>query len=195
MIDKPELKVVTSEEDRLAKFRLDPSRIEAAVVKIPLTLQCRKPQKHEFVRVHPTYAIDVGAVELKDDSDAGLYMVIDETAALLGELVKPYCLRPYITRTSVLRIWPIRIPDPNKTPNEWHRTAAIAASIAMKKWVRVSSNRSLGAYEVVEAVNQPPDPEWPEMTLGEMINVAFEAQGRVIDSVDHPVLKMLQCRS
>ena len=35
--------------------------------------------------------------------------------------------------------------------------------MAMKKWVRVQSNRSLGAYEIYEAAAPWGDPEWPDL--------------------------------
>ena len=48
-----------SDEDLISKLRLDPEQLEAAV-KIPVTLQCRKPSKQEFIKVqletHPDCA-------------------------------------------------------------------------------------------------------------------------------------------
>jgi hypothetical protein len=74
---------------------------------------------------------------------------------------------------------------------EWHRSAAVAASIATKRWVRVTANRSLGAYEVFEAATQPPEPEWLDMSLADMIRLAFTGRGRVINDPEHPVVKQL----
>ena len=89
------------------------------------------------------------------------------------------------------RLWPIPLPDADGRQNEWHRTAAIAASLAVKTWLRVASNRDLGGYEVFEAANQPPDPEWPDLDLQHMLHIAFRARGRIIESSDHPVVKQL----
>ena len=41
-----------SDEDLISKLRLDPEQLEAAV-KIPVTLQCRKPSKQEFIESIP----------------------------------------------------------------------------------------------------------------------------------------------
>jgi hypothetical protein len=49
---------------------------------------------------------------------------------------------------------------------------------------------ALGAYEVYEAVGAIPDPEWPEVTMDEIVRIAV--RGRVIDTLDHPVLKKLR---
>jgi hypothetical protein len=178
-----------ADEDLISKLRLDPSQLEAAV-KVPITLQCKKPPRHEFIRVHPKIELSVGALELKDDNE-GFYLVTPAMASTLGEEIKSFCLRPYINRGGTLRLWPIRLPDSDGRVNEWHRSAAIAASIAMKRWIRVTSNRSLGGYECFEAVNQPPAPDWPELDLQQMLHLAFQSQGRIIESTDHPVVKQL----
>ena len=47
--------------------------------------------------------------------------------------------------------------------NEWHRSAAEAAELAMKRWLRLTANMSLGAYEVFEATGDLPEPEWPDL--------------------------------
>ena len=186
----PKAAGIEPDEDLLASVRLDPRQVDATV-KIPLTLQCQKPSKHDFIRVHPVLRLDVGAVELKDEDDGGLYLVVAPLIPELGEEVKSFTLRPYINRSGILRLWPLRLPGPDGRVNEWHRTAGVAADIATRKWVRVTANRSLGAYEVFEAVKSPPDPEWPDLDLAEMIRVAFENRGRIIRDMQHPVVKRL----
>ena len=42
------------------------------------------------------------------------------------------------------------------TFNPWHQSAAEAAERAMTCWVRVTANRSLGAYEIFEATGNLP---------------------------------------
>ena len=178
------------DEELLATLRLDPAQTEAAV-RVPITLQCRKPPKHEFIRVRPDLELTVSAIELRDDADGGFYLVAAPMAAALSDEAKPYVLRPYVNRGGVLRLWPIRLPDPDGRVMEWHRSAAVAASIAIKRWVRVTANRSLGAYEVFEAATQPSEPEWPDMSLADMIRLAFTGRGRVINDPEHPVVKQL----
>ena len=121
----------------------------------------------------------MAAIELKDESDGGFCVVVPGMMAALGEEVHSYCLRPYVNRSGVLRLWPFA-SRAGRAANEWHRTAAVAAEIATRKWVRVTANRSLGAYEVFEA-EPPPDPEWPDLDLQEMIRLAFSGSGQ-----DHP---------
>jgi hypothetical protein len=181
------------EEDLIALLRVNPAQVDASV-KIPVTVQCKKPLKHESIRVHPEWKLTVAGIEMKDDRDGGLYLVVPAMTAALQAEIRFYRLRPYITRAKVLRLWPIPLPDADGRQNEWHRSAEIAASLAERKWVRVTSNRDLGAYEVFEALNQPPDPEWPEVDLQQMLNVTFRSRGRIIENLEHPLVKQLHGR-
>jgi hypothetical protein len=178
------------EEDLISLVRVDPAQMDASV-KIPLTVQCKKPSRQEFIRVHAANELTVAGIELKDDRDGGIYIVVPAMTAALQAEIRSYCLRPYINRAGTLRLWPIPLPDTDGRQNEWHRTAAIAASLAVKRWLRVASNRDLGGYEVFEAANQPPDPEWPELDLQQMLHIAFRARGRIIENSEHPVVKQL----
>jgi hypothetical protein len=181
-----------ADEALLDMLRLDPTKIEAAV-KVPISLQVRKPQKHDFVRVHPDIELPVFAIELKDD-DAGFYLVAGNMAAQLSEEAAAYVLRPYVNRAGVLRLWPIRLPGADGKINRWHATAATAAAHAMKRWTRVTANRSAGEYEIFDAQNQPPDPDWPDLTLPDMLRLAFTDRGMVIQDAEHPVVRQLAGR-
>jgi hypothetical protein len=73
---------------------------------------------------------------------------------------------------------------------EWHRSAAEAAEVAMRRWVRVKANMSLGAYEIHEAASTIPDPEWPDVSFKELLRIAF--RDRLVDRSDHPLIKRLR---
>ena len=61
--------------------------------------------------------------------------------------------------------------------------------MASDKWVRVSANMSLGAYEIFTATGEIPEPEWPELSFEEILKIAFK--GRYVDSLNHPVVQRL----
>jgi hypothetical protein len=65
-----------------------------------------------------------------------------------------------------------------------------AAGIAKKKWIRLASSISLGAYEVFEASGDLPEPEWPDVTFQEILKIAFK--NHFINSMDHPVISRLR---
>ena len=124
----------------------------------------------------------------KDDRET--YVVApDVHQELPGELV-PTVLFTAITRQGVVFLWPIRLPGPDGRHDEWNRSALEAAQLAMVGWVRVASNRSLGAYEVFQAVAALPEPEWPTEGFAHVFGVAF--RDHYIDSADHPAVRRLR---
>jgi hypothetical protein len=174
-----------------ANLRLDQSFIESAGVrKLLTTVPIGKPNPQDFVRVHPdpSYRVPVGLIDLKDDRE--IYLVVPNlTGELAGEL-KPHTLYTCINRQGVVRLWPVRIPDPDGRAMEWHRSAAEGAQRAMTQWVRIKANMHLGAYEMYVAERVISEPVWPELTFAELLRVAF--RDRMIDRLDHPVVKRLR---
>jgi hypothetical protein len=60
----------------------------------------------------------------------------------------------------------------------------------MEKWVRVTANMSLGAYEISEARGELSEPIWPDYAFGEILNIAF--RDRLVNRADHPLIQRLQ---
>ena len=94
-----------------------------------------------------------------------------------------------INRQGVLSLWPVKLPAPDGKHNEWHRSAA-EAEIAMNKWLRITANMSLGAYEMFEATGDLPEPTWPDLSFPEILKIAF--RDHIIEKADHPVVQRLQ---
>ncbi len=175
----------------LENLRVDQDFAETAGVKRLLTtIPVRKPNKQDFVRVHPDtdFCMTILMIELKDDRET--YIVQRNMAEVVSEEAVPYRLYTAINRQGVVFFWPVRLPDPNGRINEWHRSMAEAAERAMTKWMRVKANMSLGAYEMFEAQGAIPDPEWPDYDYKELLRIAF--RNKIVDNPDHPVVKRLQ---
>ena len=47
-----------------------------------------------------------------------------------------------------------------------------------------------GGYSIYRATGTIPDPQWPEKTFQELLQIAFK-DGKLIDSEDHPVVQQL----
>jgi hypothetical protein len=90
----------------------------------------------------------------------------------------------------VLFLWPVTIPPPDGRMNEWWRSVREGAELATMRWVRLKASMSLGAYEIFEAQSTMADPEWPELSFQELVRIAF--RDRLIDNVDHPVVRRLR---
>ena len=61
--------------------------------------------------------------------------------------------------------------------------------MAKGRWIRLAANMSLGSYDVYEASGDLPDPEWPEESLEELLEIAFK--DRLIATGDHPIIRRL----
>lgn len=161
------------------------------VKKLLTTVPVRKPNKQDFVRVNPDprYRLSPAAIiELKEDRE--VYLVTPAMALELPGEFTAVTLFTAINRQGVLNLWPVRLPGPDGRQMEWHRSAAEAAELAMEKWIRVTANMSLGAYEVFEATANLPDANWSELPFEEILKIAF--RDYIIDSADHPVVQRLR---
>ena len=160
------------------------------VKKLFTTIPVRKPSKQDFVRVHPDPAFRLETVILEFKEEGESYLVASELwSELVGELT-PKILFTAINRQKTLFIWPVRLPGEDGRHNEWNASALEAAQLAQSKWVRVSANMNLGAYEIFEANSELTDPEWPETDFTKILETAFK--GRYIKDLDHPALRRLR---
>ena len=61
-----------------------------------------------------------------------------------------------------------------------------AASNAEVEWTRMEANMALGAYEINAAEKKLGEPEWPELSMNELLEIAFK--NKIINRPDHLVL-------
>ena len=127
-------------------------------------------------------------IDLKDDRED--YLVRPEILPeLTGEVVYKTIFTA-INRQGVVFLWPVRLPAPDDRKSAWPRSLREAAEMAMKKWLRVRANMSLGAYEMSIAAGEMAEPVWPELSFQELVRIAY--RDRMITSLDHPVVKRLR---
>jgi hypothetical protein len=173
-------------------LRLDQSFADTVgVKKLLTTVPVRKPNRQDFVRVHPDprYRLTpVAIIELKEDRE--FFLVPPAMAAELPGEFTTRTLFTTVNRQGVLFLWPVNLPGPDGKHNEWHRSAAEAAERAMSRWIRITANTELKAYEIFEAIGDLPDPVWPEMPIQELLRVAF--RDRIVDNVQHPLIQRLR---
>jgi hypothetical protein len=175
-------------------LRLDQSFVETSGVrKLLTTVPVRKPNNQDFIRIHPgeAYRLTAAVIELKEDRE--IYLVLPTVAAQFPGECAPVTLYTGINRQSVTFLWPVKLPTPDGKSNEWHRSAAEAAERAMTCWLRVKADMALGAYAMYEASSTIPDPIWPTASLKELLKIGFK--DRLVDSLDHPVIKRLRGES
>jgi hypothetical protein len=174
-----------------ALYRLAAERQLASVKKRPMTIPVGRPPNSVFFRVHPAaeYRVAVGLVVLDQGEK---YLVRSSLQAQLAEEPVFRCstLYSYVTRSGSLGLWDIKLPGPDGTLDSWNSSAAEIARQAMTTWARVVSNREAGGYDFLVPEMLLPDPEWPSLSLAEILSIAF--RGKLIDTPDHAVLRQLR---
>ena len=158
--------------------------------KLLLRIPVRKPNKQEFYRVSvdPDYRLICAIFELKDEQE--VYLVTPAALHALAEDLRHVELVLCINRQGAIFFWPVPVPAPDGRTNSWHQSAREAAALAKDGWIRMVANMSEGSYSVYRATGAIPDPVWPEMSMTEMLQLAFK-DGRLIDKEDHPVVARL----
>jgi hypothetical protein len=174
-----------------ANLRLSQAFTETVgVKKLLMTVPVHKPKPQDWVRVHPSpeYREDFAIIELKDEREE--FIVVRDLVPELRNEVVFKTLFLAINRQGTVFFWPARLPAADGKDMEWWRSNREAAALAMEGWVRVKANLSLGAYEPFAAESLIAEPEWPPEGYWDLIRIAF--RDRVIDRVDHPVIKRLR---
>jgi hypothetical protein len=174
----------------LSRFRVPQEGFaEAGGEKILTTVRVGRPPKTSFFRVNPdsAYQMTAGIIE-GDTYGEETYLVTGNLCdALMDESV--FSLRllvTAVTRSGTPFLWPLRL----QSDNRWTQSAHQAAVFAKTKWIRLKSNREVGAYEIIAAINQAADPVWPGLSFNELMGLAF--RDRIIESADHRVLRQLR---
>ena len=86
-------------------------------------------------------------------------------------------------------LWPLKLPIPDGRGKSWHDSALEAARLAAEGWVKVVADMNLSAYQVFNALGDLPEPEWPDHTFAQLLEVAF--RDRYIRDMEHPAIQRL----
>lgn len=188
MTDKP--KTAPNPFDPAALRLTDGFAANGGAEKLLLVLKAQKPPKQAFVQVHPDpeLRIRVALLELKEEGE--VYVVAPAVAEQVPTEVRRVEIRLAVTQQGTPFLWPVPLPPVEGAENTWNMTARAAADLAETKWVRLTANRSAQCYDVHVAQSAATDPVWPDKSLGELLTIAFN-NGRLIDSLDHPVIQRL----
>jgi hypothetical protein len=158
-----------------------------------ITVPVRKPSKQSFARVYPNegFAEWFGVIQL--DGDDETYLVPPALQGALAAEMKVVRLYTAIDTQNNVFLWPVPQPNPER-PSDWHLSHHEIAQRARTVWVRMRSNKALGAYVAQIPEGSLPEPKWPEdLSYADLLRKAFK--DRVIKDLEHPVVKRLQGRS
>jgi len=174
-----------------ASLRLDASATAGmGVNRVLNNIPCSKPNKQEFVRIHPDESYRLDTAILRDEVQREDYLVARALWPDLAAEIKMMRLAAAITRHGNVFLWPAVLPAPDGRSNRWHESMLEAQRHAVDHWVRVSADMSVGEYLLFEATGNFPEPDWPDLTFQQMLELAFRT--RMIDSMDHAILRSLR---
>ncbi len=174
----------------LDALRLPQNFSEALGVRKLITrVPVRKPQKTEFfqVRADENWRFQTMTLELKEEGET--YILKQTLWDVIPELLRPTMLHTAIDRRNNVFLIPVPLPGSDGRRNPWHESLNSAVSTAETSWVRSVANMKLGGYDLLVATSKLADPEWPSVTFRELVEIAF--RDRVIESIDHPVIRQL----
>lgn len=174
--------------DDIANLRLS-TTVEMQTTEVVTRIAVRKPQRHEFFRACLDPARKFEAFIYEDKLASDFYLVPPEIIPSFPENVRPVRLTLCINRQGGLFLWPVPLPNPDVGRNAWHETARDAAHHAETLWIRTTADKTSGCYRIHKAVGDFAEPSWPDMSLNQVLRLAFE--GRVINSPDHPIIRQL----
>lgn len=167
------------------------------VEKLITTIPVRKPKSGlEFFRVRddPEWTFSMHLLDLKEGEEEK-YVVSPHLISEVSETgrLKPVTIYTLMTHThKVFFLSDIPHADADGKDNGYNRSRREAYELAKTKWVKIQANMALGAYDVILAKGELPEPTWPEepATIKDALKIAFK--NKIIDSTDHPVLKQLR---
>lgn len=162
------------------------------VRKVISTIPNRKPNKSEWFRVRPgeDWRVQTAVLELEKGVERSTYLVAQSLWADLSGEITPAMLLTCVNRAGDLFLWRVKLPGPDSRSNTWTDSALQIAKAAETTWCRMVSDMNNGIYTHFEPRHDLPDPKWPSISFREIIRIAF--RDRMIESLDHPVLRELR---
>jgi hypothetical protein len=149
-----------------------------------------KPKRTVWWHANPEHVLEAGI--LYDESATGkdAYLVDPGLVSGLGDDVVFTSLHGTITREGVYMVVPVRLPGTDGRLDAWNESMREAITASYEQPVRTASSRDAGFYMLHLAPTTIEMPPWPTETWDELLVIAF--RGRMIDDLDHPVLRRLR---
>ena len=148
-----------------------------------------KPKKHLFFRTHLSDDMTFAAMLLEQKEVRESYVVRPDVAQQISDLVSAVMLHAAVDRQNNVFLIPVPLPGDSGSRNPWHESLAQAVEHAKLKWIRIAANMHTGGYDVYEAEGGLPEPDWSDHDIDALVDVAF--RGKIITSLDHPVIQAL----
>ena len=174
-----------------SKFKISSGSSDMPIArKIILHVPVSKPAKQRYVRVQRDRDYHFECAVLNLEGEDRPFLLSPQVAQGIAKDAKRVTLKLAIDRQSNLFLWPVPPIPTEGTDNPWNQSQREVADLAEEQWVRLTSNRSVGCYEPIVAQGDIPEPVWPEMSMGQILSIAFGSTHVIMDH-EHPALQKL----
>jgi hypothetical protein len=163
---------------------------------VEVHLPVRKPKPREHFRVcddpEMSALLSVYVHKPEGSMDEEIYFVMPSMETYLQEQEALRTVQVVLCRTlaGVLFLWALPVHDGIGAARSHVTSARAVAKLALTRWVRMKWRRADNAYFAKQAEDEHPPPVWPDQSFNELLKLGF--RDRIIDSLDHPVLKELR---
>lgn len=159
-------------------------------IKLPTKATFGKLSKHRFSRTHPGIEYKFPAILVDDKEGREVYLAPPDLAPHFGPMAKSVVLRLVVDSVGTPKIIAEPMIDGASKTTMWTLTMLEAIRLSEEEWIRIESNMDASQYTIIKAVSNLGNPEWPEQPIEEIIQEVF--LGRIISSIDHPLISQLQ---
>ena len=183
----------------LDEVRIDQAFDDISAEEVYTTIPCRKPGKSEFFRANPdpTMRENFLLLEYQEAGKYGKdnYLVMPDIVSQIRDVpgIRPFLIVPCVGRPiDTPFLWPLKVP--NNTTNagaSWILSALEVMKQSEENWVRIESRHQMQGYTCCISKAGWPEPRFPDLTLQEMLKLAFP-EDRIIASSNHAVIKSLR---
>lgn len=185
---------ILEQETRLDLRRYGIVKSQTAVATKTASVSVGKPAKDRFYQAHPNpdMRLHIPLMEDKRDFDTRYYLVTEDMQPAVAES-RDLTIRfavPLLSSLGSYMLWIINMTERNGELSGWSSSAMDAVSEATGKWVRIIADTEEGAYTTFVAQNQEAlgSPSFPDWSLEKVIALAFK--DRIIESLEHPLVKV-----
>ena len=174
-----------------SKFKISSGSSDMPIArKIILHVPVTKPAKQRYVRVQRDKQYHFECAVLNLEGEERPFLLSPEIAQAISKDAKRVTLKLAIDRQVNLFLWPVPPVPEEGNDNPWNQSQREVAELAETQWVRLTSNRSVGCYEPIVAQGDIPEPVWPDLSMEEILTIAFGST-HVITDHEHPALQKL----
>jgi len=148
-----------------------------------------RPDKQMFFMTHPDMFVEVNVIEYAEEKGR-IYLVHKDAIPYVAGYTKKMKLYPIMSLKGNIWLFPVTQPKPGKKILDWHASREKVIFQSRKQWVQCKPKSEGAGYDAIVALKKHDKPEWPELTMPELLEIAFD--GYIIQDKNHPVIKSLR---